>query len=491
MMITYLTAFFGLALATFLGWLLAWWSRGDKIEYWQGLFEQKEMDYNTLDADYHTTNKKVKGLEQDVRSYNAKIAPLNDEISALKSDVNNRDEIIANFKEQDWETRYNSVKFDADKRADELVKLRANIDPLNNEIAQLKKKNDTSVASIQDLKNQLEEWRKKYDNVTPDLKSAKDEAGELKIKMVSKDSYIEELKAKVNAANEASTANADLQNQFNALQANFNAIQPERDQYKTKAGELETQMAELKNKTSNLESTNGDLLKQLEEAKAKANSSNGAITQELEQLRAAKQKLTDDLNQCNNQSNTLRSELESAKASVANAPSSDQLAGLQAEKGRLAQELASVTAKVASAPSGDELARLQADNQSLKAELEALKAKAAAAPPPPPAPTHVEPELDEEDAKDETLVRIREKAKNIDFGRLGVASRAEKDDLKEIKGIGPYIEKKLNALGIYRFEQISRFNDEDIDKVNDAIEFFPGRVRRDDWKGQAGELKNK
>jgi len=25
--------------------------------------------------------------------------------------------------------------------------------------------------------------------------------------------------------------------------------------------------------------------------------------------------------------------------------------------------------------------------------------------------------------------------------------------------------------------------------VNDAIEFFPGRVRRDDWKGQAASLK--
>jgi len=258
---TFLIALLGLIVATILGYLLAWWSRGDKIEYWRGLFEQKEIDYNTLDSEYHTTNKKVKGLEQDVRSFSSKIAPLNDEISALKSDVNNRDEIIANFKEQDWESRYNSVKFDADKRADELVKLRANIDPLNNEIEQLKKKHTTSEASVQDLKNQLEEWRKKYDNVTPDLKSAKDEAGELKIKMVSKDSYIEELKAKVNSASAASTANADLQNQFNALQTNFNAIQPERDQYKNKAGELESQLVELKNKTSNLESTNGDLLK--------------------------------------------------------------------------------------------------------------------------------------------------------------------------------------------------------------------------------------
>jgi len=236
---TFLVALLGLIVATILGYLLAWWSRGDKIEYWRGLFEQKEIDYNTLDGEYHTTHKKVKGLEQDVRMHSSKIAPLNDEISALKSDVNNRDEIIANFKEQDWESKYSSVKFDADKRADELVKLRANIDPLNNEIEQLKKKHGTSEASVQDLKNQLEEWRKKYDNVTPDLKAAKDEAGDLKIKMVSKDSYIEELKAKISSADAAGTANADMQNKFNALQANFNALQPERDQYKNKVVRIE------------------------------------------------------------------------------------------------------------------------------------------------------------------------------------------------------------------------------------------------------------
>jgi len=109
-----------------------------------------------------------------------------------------------------------------------------------------------------------------------------------------------------------------------------------------------------------------------------------------------------------------------------------------------------------------------------------------AAPTPPPAPAA--PISTGNAKQDEALNRIREKAKNIDFGRLGTGDESNKDDLKRIKGIGPFIEKKLNALGFYKFEQISRFNDDDIDKVNDAIEFFPGRVRRDDWRGQAKDL---
>ncbi len=64
------------------------------------------------------------------------------------------------------------------------------------------------------------------------------------------------------------------------------------------------------------------------------------------------------------------------------------------------------------------------------------------------------------------------------------------DDLKRIRGIGPFIEKKLNAVGIYTFEQISKFDKNDIHTVTEAIAFFPGRIERDDWVGQAGKLKD-
>lgn len=59
------------------------------------------------------------------------------------------------------------------------------------------------------------------------------------------------------------------------------------------------------------------------------------------------------------------------------------------------------------------------------------------------------------------------------------------DDLKLIKGIGPSLEKQLNGLGIYKFEQIAEFDDKALAWVDDNLTAFKGRCFRDDWVGQA------
>jgi predicted flap endonuclease-1-like 5' DNA nuclease len=97
--------------------------------------------------------------------------------------------------------------------------------------------------------------------------------------------------------------------------------------------------------------------------------------------------------------------------------------------------------------------------------------------------------LDEKALKQaEELERIAQKAEGIDFGILGVASASEADDLQKIKGIGPFIAEKLNALGIYKFSQLANMTSEIEEEVNVAIEFFPGRVKRDEWAKQAKEF---
>jgi len=90
--------------------------------------------------------------------------------------------------------------------------------------------------------------------------------------------------------------------------------------------------------------------------------------------------------------------------------------------------------------------------------------------------------------KEEELIRVAEKAKTIDFGTLGVASASEADDLQKIKGIGPFIAEKLNALGIYKFSQLANMTSEIEEEVNVAIEFFSGRVKRDEWAKQARNI---
>jgi large subunit ribosomal protein L21 len=61
------------------------------------------------------------------------------------------------------------------------------------------------------------------------------------------------------------------------------------------------------------------------------------------------------------------------------------------------------------------------------------------------------------------------------------------DDLKKIGGVGPALEKKLNALGVTRYDQIAAFTAEDIQRVDEVLN-FKGRIEREDWLGQAKAL---
>lgn len=79
-------------------------------------------------------------------------------------------------------------------------------------------------------------------------------------------------------------------------------------------------------------------------------------------------------------------------------------------------------------------------------------------------------------------------APKINFDSIGYASEADKDNLQEISGIGPYTEEKLNKLGIYTFEQISKFTESEIQSVTDLIRFFPDRIKNDKWVSKARKL---
>ncbi len=117
--------------------------------------------------------------------------------------------------------------------------------------------------------------------------------------------------------------------------------------------------------------------------------------------------------------------------------------------------------------------------------FQALKVSAASVSTPVIEPVAVKTELSTDDHK---LAAVSAKKHLLNFGSFGTAEEHEKDDLKRISGVGPFIEKKLNALDIYTFKQVSKFTPDDIDNVTEAIEFFPGRITRDDWVSQAKKM---
>jgi predicted flap endonuclease-1-like 5' DNA nuclease len=90
--------------------------------------------------------------------------------------------------------------------------------------------------------------------------------------------------------------------------------------------------------------------------------------------------------------------------------------------------------------------------------------------------------------KDEALRLIADRKHLLDYNSFGMASETDKDDLQMISGIGPFIEERLHALDIFTFKQISNFTAHDIETIDEAIEYFSGRIERDEWVAQAKEL---
>lgn len=85
----------------------------------------------------------------------------------------------------------------------------------------------------------------------------------------------------------------------------------------------------------------------------------------------------------------------------------------------------------------------------------------------------------------------KEEPLTLNYDSFGYAKEIDKDDLTKIEGVGPFVEEKLNNLSIYTYDQISRFNTSDIKAITHLIDYFPGRIERDDWVGKAKKLLNK
>lgn len=71
--------------------------------------------------------------------------------------------------------------------------------------------------------------------------------------------------------------------------------------------------------------------------------------------------------------------------------------------------------------------------------------------------------------------------------RQFMSAPAVVDDLKHIYGVGPVLEKLLNDLGVYQFQQVAQWNAEDIRFFDAQLHDFHGRIDRENWVRSAQE----
>lgn len=78
-------------------------------------------------------------------------------------------------------------------------------------------------------------------------------------------------------------------------------------------------------------------------------------------------------------------------------------------------------------------------------------------------------------------------ATQIDKGLTYDEKPEDADDLTQISGIGEKLAEKLNAEGIFKFDQIANWTDENVESFDDLLS-FKGRIERDNWVEIAKDL---
>jgi large subunit ribosomal protein L21 len=78
------------------------------------------------------------------------------------------------------------------------------------------------------------------------------------------------------------------------------------------------------------------------------------------------------------------------------------------------------------------------------------------------------------------------KAKKQSSAKEKNVTTSVSDDLKQLSGVGPALEKKLHAAGVKSFEQIAAWSAEDAEAINEKIS-SKGRVEKEGWIDQAKE----
>lgn len=71
---------------------------------------------------------------------------------------------------------------------------------------------------------------------------------------------------------------------------------------------------------------------------------------------------------------------------------------------------------------------------------------------------------------------------------LGGPRGGKADDLKLIWGVGPKLEKVLNGIGVFHFDQIAAWSDRDLEWVDSQLGDLSGNPRREKWVDQCRKL---
>ena len=136
----------------------------------------------------------------------------------------------------------------------------------------------------------------------------------------------------------------------------------------------------------------------------------------------------------------------------------------------------------------EELQAWTTETESLRAKIATLKGRAST--------DGGRAKTADLDASAVSLLAILKKAREdkaagiAKIRRVGYAPGI-RDDLKEILGVGPVLEKTLNGMDIYTFKEIAHWDQAKADEVGSHFASFQDRIGREEWVAQCAALHKK
>jgi len=87
--------------------------------------------------------------------------------------------------------------------------------------------------------------------------------------------------------------------------------------------------------------------------------------------------------------------------------------------------------------------------------------------------------------KEDCDILYQNKYHRLLIEKIGLALKNKQSNLQKINGIGPILEAKLNEIGVLNYQQLASLQKPDIEILTELIDYFPGRIERDEWVSQA------
>jgi len=473
-----LTIIAAFAVTAFLTWLVTYWLNRLSTNALKASLEKKEQEKIHFKGQWEKLQEKYALQEADLKKSSLE---LTNKTTSLEA---------ADAEKRTLNSRLNATLVDLDKSKEELQEASGRLEDLNDQILGLRTKNAQLNASIEEKATVASQYA-----LTQNTAAHDQEVADLAAENSLLKNSIEALKADLGAEGTAGATlriselekeNEELKTQVAKSLAStedtagitlrLSTLAQENEVLKTQiasgqtnsaeTAELKAQLAALETEKEQLEDSLAEIA-QLESGNEVLNATINTLLEENEQLKEQVEALPQyeaGNEALNNSMQTLLTENEDLQTNAE--------AIIQYEAG---QEILNTT--ITELIEKNEALEAQLANQANNQIEWALDG------------TEKEDILMDTEAEEEVdVVAAKAKFRAAIGEQIAQASIEDRDDLKQINGIGPFIEEKLNDLGIYTFEQISQLDDELIETLTNGIEFFPGRIERDDWVGQADRL---